>query len=56
MLNRFPEWEIDTVNARRAVTSQDIPPNTVLLGLSLFLSLFVMGPAVLSILDSFSKK
>lgn len=29
---------------RRAVTSQDIPPNTVLLGLSLFLTLFVMGP------------
>ncbi len=27
---------------RRAVTSQDIPPNTVLLGLSLFLTLFVM--------------
>jgi flagellar biosynthetic protein FliP len=31
---------------RRAVTSQDIPPNTVLLGLSLFLSLFVMGPTL----------
>jgi flagellar biosynthetic protein FliP len=30
--------------ARRAVTSQDIPPNTVLIGLSLFLTLFVMGP------------
>jgi flagellar biosynthetic protein FliP len=30
--------------ARRAVTSQDIPPNTVLLGLSFFLTLFVMGP------------
>src|SRR5262245_7017860 len=30
--------------ARRAVTSQDIPPNQVLLGLSLFLTLFVMGP------------
>lgn len=30
--------------ARRAVTSQDIPPNPVLTGLSLFLTLFVMGP------------
>src|SRR5438094_7985611 len=28
---------------RRAVTSQDIPPNMVLMGLSLFLTLFVMG-------------
>ncbi len=31
---------------RRAVTSQDIPPNPVLLGLSMFLSLFVMGPTL----------
>lgn len=30
--------------ARRAVTSQDIPPNQVILGLSMFLTLFVMGP------------
>ena len=30
--------------ARRAVTSQDIPPNQVILGLSLFLTLFVMAP------------
>lgn len=29
---------------RRAVTSQDIPPNTVLLGLAMFLTLFTMGP------------
>lgn len=29
---------------RRAVTSQEIPPNSVLIGLSLFLTLFVMGP------------
>ena len=29
---------------RRAVTSQDIPPNMVLIGLSLFLTLFTMGP------------
>ena len=31
---------------RRAVTSQDIPPNTVLLGLSMFLTLFVMRPTL----------
>src|ERR1700731_2394610 len=30
--------------SRRAVTSQDIPSNVVILGLSLFLTLFVMGP------------
>jgi flagellar biosynthetic protein FliP len=30
--------------ARRAVTSQDIPPNQVITGLSLFLTLFIMGP------------
>src|SRR5580692_7161189 len=30
--------------ARKAVTAQDIPPNSVLLGLSLFLTFFVMGP------------
>src|SRR5689334_7108374 len=30
--------------ARRAVTSQDIPPNQVLIGLSLFLTLFIMAP------------
>jgi flagellar biosynthetic protein FliP len=29
---------------RRAVTSQDIPPTTVLIGLSMFLTFFVMGP------------
>ena len=29
---------------RRAVTAQDIPPNSVLTGLSLFLTLFVMAP------------
>ena len=31
---------------RRAVTSQDIPPNSVIMGLSLFLTLFVMGPTL----------
>jgi flagellar biosynthetic protein FliP len=29
---------------RRAVTAQEIPPNIVITGLSLFLTLFVMGP------------
>ncbi|MCR9119555.1 MAG: flagellar type III secretion system pore protein FliP [bacterium] len=29
---------------RRALTTQEIPPNPVLIGLSLFLTLFVMGP------------
>ncbi|MBY0231780.1 MAG: flagellar type III secretion system pore protein FliP [Gemmataceae bacterium] len=29
---------------RRAVTSQDIPPNLVLTGLALYLTLFTMGP------------
>lgn len=31
---------------RRAVTSQEIPPTLVLLGLGLFLTLFVMGPTL----------
>lgn len=31
---------------RRAVTSQDIPPNSVLTGLALFLTLFTMGPTL----------
>jgi flagellar biosynthetic protein FliP len=31
---------------RRAVTSQDIPPNMVIVGLSLFLTLFTMGPTL----------
>jgi flagellar biosynthetic protein FliP len=29
---------------RRAVTAQEIPPNSVLVGLALFLTLFIMGP------------
>src|SRR5438128_7427901 len=29
---------------RRAMTTQEIPPNPVLIGLSLFLTLLVMGP------------
>src|SRR5579859_359523 len=32
--------------ARRAVTQQDIPPNLVIIGISLFLTLFVMGPTL----------
>jgi flagellar biosynthetic protein FliP len=31
---------------RRAMTTQEIPPNPVIIGLSLFLTLFVMGPTV----------
>src|SRR5947209_14869040 len=31
---------------RRSVTTQDIPPNFVLIGMSLFLTLFVMGPTL----------
>jgi flagellar biosynthetic protein FliP len=31
---------------RRAVTSQDIPPNLVLTGLALYLTLFTMGPVL----------
>lgn len=31
---------------RRALTTQEIPPNPVILGLSLFLTLFVMSPTV----------
>lgn len=29
---------------RRALTTQEIPPNSVLIGLALFMTLFVMGP------------
>lgn len=36
---------------RRAVTAQDIPPNLVLIGLSFFLTLFVMGPTLEEISD-----
>ena len=31
---------------RRALTTQEIPPNPVLMGLSLFLTLFVMAPTI----------
>src|SRR5262249_20608210 len=31
---------------RKAVTTQDIPPNLVLTGLARFLTLFVMGPTI----------
>jgi flagellar biosynthesis protein FliP len=36
---------------RRAVTSQDIPPNLVLIGLAFFLTLFVMAPTFDEIAD-----
>ena len=31
---------------RRALSTQEIPPNTVIIGLSLFLTVFVMGPTI----------
>jgi flagellar biosynthetic protein FliP len=31
---------------RRALTTQEIPPNPVLLGLALFMTWFIMGPAI----------
>lgn len=36
---------------RRALSTQEIPPNQVLLGLSLFLTLFVMAPTVETIYE-----
>ena len=36
---------------RRALATQEIPPNPVIIGLSLFLTLFVMGPTLTSIND-----
>ncbi|MDG2014166.1 MAG: flagellar type III secretion system pore protein FliP [Pirellulaceae bacterium] len=36
---------------RRALATQEIPPNPVIIGLSLFLTLFVMGPTINSIND-----
>lgn len=37
---------------RRALTTQEIPPNPVILGLSLFLTLFVMSPTIRRINDT----
>ena len=34
---------------RRALSTQEIPPNQVIIGLSLFLTMFVMGPTLQSI-------
>ncbi len=36
---------------RRAVTSQDIPPNLVLTGMALFLTLYTMGPTLAEVND-----
>src|SRR5579871_7024122 len=36
---------------RRAVTSQDIPPNLVLTGMALFLTLYTMGPTLEAVND-----
>lgn len=37
---------------RRALTTQEIPPNQVVIGLSLFLTLFTMGPTLDNIHDA----
>lgn len=36
---------------RRALATQEIPPNTVVIGLSMFLTMFVMGPTISEIHD-----
>ncbi len=36
---------------RRALATQEIPPNTVIIGLSMFLTMFVMGPTLSKIHD-----
>lgn len=36
---------------RRAVTSQDIPPNLVITGMALFLTLYTMGPTLTEVND-----
>ena len=36
---------------RRALSTQEIPPNPVMMGLAMFLTLFVMGPTLESIND-----
>ncbi len=43
-LTSFTRIAIVLSFVRRAVASQEIPPNLVVIGLSLFLTLFVMGP------------
>src|SRR5438128_5705298 len=45
-LTSFSRIAIVLSFVRRAVTSQDIPPNLVLTGLALFLTLFTMGPTL----------
>ena len=37
---------------RRAMTTQEIPPNASLMGLALFLTLFTMGPTIDAILEN----
>jgi flagellar biosynthetic protein FliP len=39
---------------RRALSTQEIPPNQVVIGLALFLTLFVMGPTVHELADDVS--
>jgi len=45
----FPRIVIVLAFVRRALTTRSIPPNTVLIGLGLFLSLFVMSPTLAAI-------
>jgi flagellar biosynthetic protein FliP len=46
VLTPFTRIVIVLTFARQAVTTQQIPPNPVIIGLSLFLTLFVMGPSL----------
>ncbi len=45
-LTSFTRIVIVLAFVRRAVTSQEIPPNMVITGLALFLTLFTMGPTL----------
>ena len=48
-MTAFPRIVIVLSFVRRALSPQEIPPTQVILGLSLFLTLFVMGPTLTSI-------
>jgi flagellar biosynthetic protein FliP len=45
-LTSFTRIAIVLSFVRRAMTTQEIPPNPVLIGLSIFLTMFVMGPTL----------
>lgn len=40
---------------RRALSTQEIPPNQVVIGLSLFLTMFVMGPTVNNLSEDYAE-